>query len=1189
VKTTYLPACFLCFVLFTAKTFAQSPVITTYAGPPLPSDGALALGSAIDGPQAVISDGQSGFYVSSENRVYHVRGNGTILVMAGSGSSGFSGDNGPAPAAQLNGAWGLALDQAGNLYIADTKNNRIRKVDPAGIISTVAGTGGTGFSGDGGPATAAQFAAPTGLAFDRLGNLFVADTANSRIRKINLGGVISTVAGNGEWRFAGEGGPATAASFYLPLGLATDANNNLFVADCGNSRVRKIDPAGTITTVAGDGNPNVFENDVPAISTGIADVTGVTVDLAGNLLIASPGSGLVRRVDSNGRISNVAGSFAGTGFSGDGGPATTARLSGPIGVAVDATGNILFTDSYNNRVRKVTSLSGIISTVAGTGIVGSSGDGGSATAARLASPFGVAVDTAGNLYIADNAGNEAPFGGLRIVGDTNDNRVRKVTPDGAISTIAGNGTFGLSGDGGPATAAQLAGPTGVAVDNAGNLFIADFDNGRVRKVTPAGAISTIAGPVLSDPLDRPLSVAVDGDGNIFYAVSYRNQIRKITPQGTVSIVAGGNTGGFGGDGGSALAAKLNIPMGLAIDAAGNLFIADTDNNRVRKVTPQGTISTVAGNGSDGFGGGFPNDTGSGDGGPATSAQLVPLAVAVDRYGNLFITDYHNSRIRKVTPTGTISTVAGNSISGTGGPGLGQLLFSYPNPPYDIGGFSGDDGPATGAQLNHPTGLAVDANGDLFIADNQNSRIRKVTFARSFTLPNLGATSLTTSGSAVTASVGYGRILPAAGKTTPSGLAIFGYRVNGVLVSETGVPAVSPINAGRIYAEVQGAVNTGVAIANPNNAAANINVFFTDAAGDDLGAGSFVIPAKTQLVKFLDQSPYNRPGPFQGTMSFMSDVPVGVIALRGLTNERGDFLMSTLPVVDTTSTTGSVTQMIPYYADGGGWTTQIILINPTNTLLTGNLQFLDPAGTATNVTLAGQTGSSFPFSIPPKSSQRLSTAGTTAATTTGSVRVVPSTGAAPTPLLIFSYKPAGITVSEAGVPVTVSTALRMYVESSGAAGLSGSVQSAFAVANMASSAGVVTLELTQLDGTPIPGLSPVSLNLAAYGQASKFLGEFFPSLPDPFKGVLRITTSSTGMSLVGLRARYNERGDFLITTTPAVIENSPSTSDERLFPHLVDGAGFTTQFILFSGSAGQSTSGSLRLFDPAGQPLDIVLK
>jgi hypothetical protein len=309
----------------------------------------------------------------------------------------------------------------------------------------------------------------------------------------------------------------------------------------------------------------------------------------------------------------------------------------------------------------------------------------------------------------------------------------------------------------------------------------------------------------------------------------------------------------------------------------------------------------------------------------------------------------------------------------------------------------------------------------------------------------------------------------------------------------------------------------------------------------------------------------------------------VIALRGLTNERSEFLMSTLPVIDTTAPPGSGTVVVSHFADGGGWVTQIFLVNPTDNPMTGNIQFTNPDGAAANVTIEGQTDSTFAYAIAGRSSQKLRTAGATSTTTSGSVRVVPNAdGAAPTPLVLFSYKPAVITVSEAGVPVTSGTAFRMYVESSGA----GNLQSGSAVANTSSSPATVTYDLTTLSGDAA-GVAPVTFNLPGSGQAAKFLSDIFPSLGSSFRGVLRITTTSSGLSVVGLRTRVNERNDFLIATTPPTVESNPASTREWLFPHFADGDGYTTQFILFSGTAGQSSSGTLGFFDQSGQSLALT--
>ncbi len=334
-----------------------------------------------------------------------------ISTVAGNGTSGFSGDDGPATAASLGTPTVVAVGPDGSLYIAEYDNNRIRRVGPSGIITTVAGTGVAGFSGDGGPAVAARIKNPYGLAVGSDGSLFIADAGNHRIRRVAAGGKITTVAGTGIGGFSGDGGPATVAQLNSPHGLALSPDGSLFIADLANARVRRIGTDGNITTVAG---------------------------------------------------------ISGGGFSGDGGPAVAARLLFPSDVALGADGTLYFVDRSNQRVRRV-GIDGIITTVAGTGVGGFSGDGGPAVAARIRFPDGIAVAPDGNLYIAD----------------LNNQRIRRVGPDGIINTVAGTGNGGFGGDGGPATAAQLNYPDGIALGPDGRLYIAEEVNHRIRQLGPA--------------------------------------------------------------------------------------------------------------------------------------------------------------------------------------------------------------------------------------------------------------------------------------------------------------------------------------------------------------------------------------------------------------------------------------------------------------------------------------------------------------------------------------------------------------------------------------------------------------------------------------------------------------------------------------------------------------------------------
>ena len=605
-------------------------------------------------------------------------------------------DGGPATRAWLGSPGSVAVDAMGNLYIADHGYHRIRKVDGAtGTISTIAGIGVRGYSGDGGPATQALLGDPEGVAVDGAGNLYIADSGNNRIRKVDVAtGTISTIAGTGEWGYSGDGGPASQAEFRDPVGVAVDGNGNVYIADADNHRIRRVDAAtGTISTIAGTGERGYSGDGGPATEAELGYPSGVTVDGAGNLYIADEGDDRIRKVDAaTGTISTIAGTGE-WGYSGDGGPAIEAQLSEPHGVAVDAVGNVYVTDYWNHRVRKVDAVTGTISTIVGTGEWGYSGDGGPATQAQLRYPSSVAVDGAGNLYIADSGNN----------------RIRKVdVATGTISTIAGTGEWGYSGDGGPAIEAQLRYPSAVAVDGAGNLYIADSGNNRIRKVDVAtGTISTIAGtgewgysgdggPAIEAQLGYPSAVAVDGAGNLYISDFHNNRIRKVdVATGTISTIAGTGEWGYSGDGGPATQARLGYPEGVAVDGDGNLYISDSRNNRIRKVSAfTGTISTIVGTGEWGYGG---------DGGPATQAQLgYPEGVTVDGAGNLYIAD--GRRVRKVeATTGTISTIAGT----------GEW------------GYSGDGGPAIQAQLRYPSGVTVDGAGNLYIADGSNYRIRKV--------------------------------------------------------------------------------------------------------------------------------------------------------------------------------------------------------------------------------------------------------------------------------------------------------------------------------------------------------------------------------------------------------------------------------------------------------------------------------
>jgi sugar lactone lactonase YvrE len=621
-------------------------IITTVAGNGAASfsgDGGPATSASLNFPRGVAIDGAGNILIADTSnhrvrKVDHVTQ--IITTVAGSGTRGFGGDGGAATLASLNSPGGLAVDSSGNLVIADFGNFRIRKVDHGTqVITTVAGSGSGAFSGDGGPATSAGMET-AGVAVDSAGNFFIADFANNRVRKVDTGGTITTFAGNGTGAFSGDGGPATSASLFFPRGVTLDGAGNLLIADSNNFRIRRVDGSGTITTVAGNGNPSFSGDGGPATSAGIAP-DGVALDAAGNLFSTdmgpiTPGDNRVRRIDHSTQIITTVAGNGNASFLGDGGPATKASLQAPQSAALDAAGNIFITDSNNNRIRKVDST-GVITTVAGSDSTGFSGDGGPATSATLSTPAGIALDAAGT--------------GILFIADTQNQRIRKVDLSGTITTVAGNGTNAFSGDGGPATSASLNFPEGVAVDSSGNIFIADTSNNRIRKVDAGGIITTVAGngnfgfsgdggSAINASLAGPDGVALDSAGNLFIADTSNQRIRKVDhATQNITTVAGNGNFGFSGDNGPATSASLSNPFAVAVDSAGNLLISDFGGQRVRKVDSSGVITTIAGNGTASF---------SGDGGSAASSGLSsPAGLAVDRLGNFFIADSGNNRVRRV--------------------------------------------------------------------------------------------------------------------------------------------------------------------------------------------------------------------------------------------------------------------------------------------------------------------------------------------------------------------------------------------------------------------------------------------------------------------------------------------------------------------------------------------------------------
>ena len=730
----------------------------------------------------------------------------SIATLAGNGTAGYSGDGSAAPGAELNSPFGVAMDIAGNVYIADFSNNCIREVIAAtGNIETIAGNGVPGYTGDGNAAIGAELNGPYGVAVDKAGNVYIADTGNQRIREVVLAtGNIVTIAGNGTPGYNGDGIAAIGAELNGPYGVAVDSAGNLYIADTGNQRVREVVMAtGNIGTVAGNGTSGYNGDGIAATGAELNSPRGVAVDSSGNVYIADYNNQRTREVvAATAKIQTVAGNGT-SGYNGDGIAATSAELNFPFAVAVDGAGNVYIADTGNQRNREVVSATGKIETVAGTGSLGYSGDGGVATGAKLNGPGGVAVDNAGDAIVVADTNNQRvrevatytsfpatalgfssawqnvnielisaqPVSNIAVAASLSGAQeytleaINGCTVDGVtvnsagtictvsiaftpvwpgvrgvplmvqagsgsyitgltgngigplsallpgiIGTAAGNGTYGFGGDGDAATSAELSYPESLAVDSASNVYAVDYANNRIREVVATtGQMQTIAGDgtygysgdgeaAVNASLNSPSGVAVDSAGNVYIADTYNQRIREVVAEsGAIETVAGNGTSGFNGDGAAATSAELNSPSGVAVDSTGNIYIADTGNQRIREViAATGKIVTIAGNGTGGY---------NGDGIASTSAKLNnPYGVAVDGAGNIYVADTSNQRIREVlVGTSIIQTIAGNGTSG----------------------YSGDGVAATGAELNQPHGVTVDSAGNVYIADSANQRIREV--------------------------------------------------------------------------------------------------------------------------------------------------------------------------------------------------------------------------------------------------------------------------------------------------------------------------------------------------------------------------------------------------------------------------------------------------------------------------------
>lgn len=564
----------------------------------------------------------------------------TVVLLAGS----FYGEgsiNGQGINAGLSLPSALVTDSGGNIFVADLGNAVIRKITPAGVTTDFAGKSGS-VGTDNGIGEAARFDSPAGIAIDKDDNLYVSDTGNFLIRKITPSRVVSTLAGK-----ASGGGYDDVwsgnASFYSPDALAVDSRGNVFVS--GSGGIRKITPQGLVTTIKN-------------ASISFSGSKGIAVDKNDNIFVAYTGDSTIWKISPAGDFTPHTG-VSGWKSSTDG-VLAQAKFDTPSALHIDGNGNLLVIDEVNNTVRKITP-NGIVSTLAGTAKSSPGIADGIGGAAQFDTPRGITSDKAGNVYVSDYGSNT----------------IRKITPDGMVKTWIGRAAIKGKIDG-IGAAAQFAAPAGLVTDKAGNFYVADRENNTIRKITPTGTVSTIAGSAGTSgngggmgaqaSFSRPLAIAIDTGGNLFVVDARNYLIRKITPEGLVSTFAGGShVEGADGYGSSA---SFGYPYDIIIDSNNNLFVADVGYNTIRKITPAGLVSTIAGKAS--------WDGGSADGTGSAAQFKYPESVCVDSAGNVYVADAGNHTIRKISPAGLVTTIAGKvGVSGsTDGQGT-EASFSYP--------------------------------------------------------------------------------------------------------------------------------------------------------------------------------------------------------------------------------------------------------------------------------------------------------------------------------------------------------------------------------------------------------------------------------------------------------------------------------------------------------------------------------
>ena len=669
----------------------------------------------------------------------------TIRTIAGTGKPGFSGDGGPAIDAQLDNPFGVIRGPDGCIWFCEYSGQRIRRIRQDGTLQTMAGNGTKGYSGDGGSALNASFNMPHEIRFDPRGNLYAVDMMNHCIRKIDLqSGLISTFAGTGRTGYSGDGGPAAEAQFNKPHSIQFGPDGHLYVCDIGNHVIRRIDMTNNrISTIAGTGKPGATDDGAAYAESPLNGPRSVDFDRQGNMWLATREGNQVFKIDLKaGKIFHAAGTGK-SGFTGNGGPAKLATLKGPKGLTIDSQGNVWLADTESHSVRMINAKTGNLEWIAGTGSAGDGPDG-DPTQCKLARLHGIFSDVDDSIYIGDSeshkirvltkkrsadrielvAGGQRdsvdipaseallkePFGTafdasshLWIVEMASGNRLLKVDDRGNLVHIAGQKAPGFQGDGGPAKDAKFNGPHNLAIRRDGRVLLADTWNGRIRQVDPktllVDSLSSFSVAMEKAKSFGPYCITTDFAGSQLFVADLHRIHRIDLESGVASIVAGNGEKGIPKDGAKATEAPLVDPRAVAADRLGNVYILERNGNALRVVRSNGTIETVV-NASGKKG----TETAQRE--PAMAAMMNgPKHLCIDPMNRVIIADAENHLVRIYDPTaGTLSRVAGTGVSGKEG----------------IGGLAID------CQLARPHGVTVHpTTGELYITDSYNNRILKI--------------------------------------------------------------------------------------------------------------------------------------------------------------------------------------------------------------------------------------------------------------------------------------------------------------------------------------------------------------------------------------------------------------------------------------------------------------------------------